>query len=186
MARQRKGHERKPVGGECRQSPFLPLFRHGFNGRGGAGKGCNPQKRTKDRVKNPAKNPDRVVPSKGGAGVVPGNPGNSGGKKGRSGRPPDEFRDRMQAAASEDAAADYLDRCLAGEFGPKVFLQALAYATDRGYGRPTQPVEHAGKDGAPIDVRVTRIIVRPGDPYPVETGRRVTTTTTHLDTTTDD
>jgi hypothetical protein len=111
-------------------------------------------------TKKPTKKPRKGVLS---PHLVPGNPGNSGGKKGRSGRPPDEFRDRLRAMASADDVEAYLSRCLHGEFGPKFFLSALTYASDRGYGKPKQPLEHAGEDGGPIAVKVTRTIVRPGD-----------------------
>lgn len=67
-----------------------------------------------------------------------GNPGNKGG------RPPNEFRDRMAALTTRDDVEAYLERCLKGEFGPKFFLSALSHATDRGYGKAAQPLQHSG------------------------------------------
>lgn len=108
-------------------------------------------------TKNPAKNPKSkgALPPH----LEPGNPGNSGGKKGRSGRPPNEFRERMQELASQKNVEDYLRKCLRGEFGPKFHLSALQYATDRGYGKAAQPIE--GPDGGPVEVTVTRRVVKP-------------------------
>ena len=64
-----------------------------------------------------------------------GNPGNGGG------RPTNEFKERMhQLVCSEDVDA-YLKRCLKGEFGPRFFLTALEFATERAYGRATAFVE---------------------------------------------
>lgn len=84
-------------------------------------------------------------------------PGNTPGP----GRPPNEFRDRMRSLTSRDDVEAYLERCINGEFGPKFFLDALRYTSDRGYGKPTQAVELTGAEGGPLDVTVTRRIVRP-------------------------
>lgn len=89
--------------------------------------------------KNTAKNtaPAKRRPTKNGGELKVGNPGNRGG----TGRPPNEFKERMQALASQKNVEDYLRKCIRGEFGPKFFLQALQYTTDRGYGKAMQPVE---------------------------------------------
>jgi hypothetical protein len=85
----------------------------------------------------------------GGALNAGGTPGNRGG-----GRPPDEFKRRMAEMASSDAALSYLEECLTGTHGPEVALRAQQYAADRGYGKPSQPVEHTGKDGEPLRVEI--------------------------------
>jgi hypothetical protein len=86
-----------------------------------------------------------------------------GSKKGNTpgtGRPPNEFKERMQGLASQKNVEDYLKKCLRGDFGPKFHLSALQYATDRGYGKAAQPLEHSTPDG-PLDVSVTYTIVDP-------------------------
>jgi hypothetical protein len=90
-------------------------------------------------AKNPEENPGRGRLAN--TGRAPGNPGNSGGKKGRSGRPPNEFREAMRELTNRAKARKYLEQCIDGKFGPKFFLAALHYATDHGYGRPTQTVD---------------------------------------------
>lgn len=96
---------------------------------------------------NPVENPVEVETQ----------PGRNGGKlrkggtnRGGTGRPPNEFKERMQGLATGAKVEAYLKRCLAGDFGPKFFLQALTYVSDRGYGRPSQSVEVTGADGAPL------------------------------------
>lgn len=99
--------------------------------------------------KNPAENPaaEGGLPGH----LRPGNPGNSGGKKGRSGRPANEFKERMQSLANRGKAKVYLQRCIDGEFGPKFHLAAMAFAADRGYGRPNQGIEVTTYDFNPDD-----------------------------------
>lgn len=74
-----------------------------------------------------------------------------GPKPGTGGRPPNEFKDHMQALASGADVDAYLRKCLAGDFGPKFFLSALAYATDRGYGKAPQSVDVTAYDFNPDD-----------------------------------
>jgi hypothetical protein len=57
------------------------------------------------------------------------------GHQGGGGRPPDEFRRRMAEIASSDEAFAFLEACARGDFGPKFALAALAYASERGYGK---------------------------------------------------
>jgi hypothetical protein len=73
-----------------------------------------------------------------------------GPKPGTGGRPPIEFRDRMREMASRDDVQSYLEKCIAGEFGPVFYFKALEYASDRGYGKSTQAVELTGAEGAPL------------------------------------
>lgn len=61
------------------------------------------------------------------------------------GRPPNEFKAAMRALADREDIRAYTERCLKGEFGPKFHMHALAYVTDRGYGKAAQPV--VGADG---------------------------------------
>jgi hypothetical protein len=72
-------------------------------------------------------------------------PGNTGGKKGRSGRKPDEFKALCRQLASRDkqfaVAKTILDN--PAEY-PSLWLGALKWATEHGYGRPTATIEHQG------------------------------------------
>lgn len=77
-----------------------------------------------------------------------------GPKPGSGGRPPDEFKARMQGLASNESVEGYLTRCLNGEFGPKFFLGALGYVTDRGYGKAAQPI--SGSAGEPLEIILRR------------------------------
>lgn len=94
--------------------------------------------------------PQKIPQPHGGAllsGGVPGNRGGSGG-----GRPPDEFKARMRELATTAEAEAYFGRCMAGEFGPKFYLAALAHATDRGYGKAAQPI--VGDAEQPVEIVV--------------------------------
>ena len=62
-----------------------------------------------------------------------------------AGRPPDEWRDRLRAMASRDEVLEHVSAVLLAGPDHPYFDRALQYATDHGYGRPTQPVEHSGK-----------------------------------------
>lgn len=93
--------------------------------------------------------PALVPQAHGGALLSGGKPGNRGG-----GRPPDEFNRRMRELASSEAALAYLEECLTGVHGPKAHASAMAFAAERGYGKVPQALEHTGKDGAPLVVRI--------------------------------
>ena len=101
--------------------------------------------------KTPSETPTMV--GKNGGTLKVGNPGNKGG----SGRPADEFKRRMAAIASSDAALKYLDECVKGKHGPKAAVSAHKHATERGYGKELQPI--GGEDGGPIEMVVTRKVV---------------------------
>lgn len=60
----------------------------------------------------------------------------------------------MAAMASSDLALSYLEECLTGVHGPKVALRAQQYAAERGYGKVPQGLEHTGKDGDALVVRI--------------------------------
>lgn len=89
---------------------------------------------------NPRQKPRSTIPGRNGGTLR-----NGGTNKGGTGRPPNEFKERMRALVSREDVEAYTERCLSGEFGPKFHLAALAYATDRGYGKAAQPL--VGEDG---------------------------------------
>jgi hypothetical protein len=51
----------------------------------------------------------------------------------------------MQGMVNADAATRFLQRCLQGDEGARVFIEALKYATDRAYGKAQQHVDLSGK-----------------------------------------
>lgn len=110
----------------------------------------SPQRRAK------AKPPESATPAPGrrpanGGWLNIGNPGNKGG-----GRTPDAFKQRMAELADYAARGDYIERCLAGEFGPDAFLKAQAFVSERGYGKVPQVTKLEGDESKPLVVRVVR------------------------------
>ena len=97
--------------------------------------------------------PEKVEQPHGGALNSGGTPGNKGG-----GRPPQEFRERMRQLISRDDVEAYFEECLTGKHGPKIHVAALAYASDRGYGKAAQPI--VGEDGGPVRTTVTLRMVK--------------------------
>lgn len=74
-------------------------------------------------------------------------PGNTGGKKGRSGRKPNNFIEWCKAVtADETVQAVNLARAKAGD------VKVLTLAANYAHGKPTERIEHTGKDGGPIQV----------------------------------
>ncbi len=60
-----------------------------------------------------------------------------------AGRPPNEFKAQLAALASREETIRALAAILEDPNHPH-FIQALKFAADRGYGRPTQPVSVEG------------------------------------------
>lgn len=61
-----------------------------------------------------------------------------------SGRKPDEFKEMCRRLASGEATAKRVMKILGDENHPQ-FMAALKWATEQGYGKATQSVEHSGK-----------------------------------------
>jgi hypothetical protein len=109
--------------------------------------------------KNSAENSAR--PARGADGRLRrGNPGNSGGKPGRSGRKPDAFKAMCRGLASHADTLRAVRAILKDALHPQ-FMAALKWATENGYGRPLQAVEHSGPDGGPIAQTVAVRFVKP-------------------------
>lgn len=83
----------------------------------------------------PKRTPDRIGP-KGGM-LMTGNPGNKGG-----GRTPDEFKAMCRELASADAVKKRVATILKNP-KHKHFVAALKWASEHGYGKPTQPLDVA-------------------------------------------
>ncbi len=69
----------------------------------------------------------------------------NGPPKGSGGRPRDEWQAKLRELASRDDVLAHVETVLA--IGPEhpYFDRALQYATDHGYGKPKQEIEHGGK-----------------------------------------
>lgn len=66
-----------------------------------------------------------------------------------AGRPPDAFREMCREIASIGGQALLAHRVLQNPKHP-AFRDALRWATEHGYGKPTEKHELTGKDGAPL------------------------------------
>lgn len=81
----------------------------------------------------------RRVPAHGKGELNVGNPGNKGG----TGRPPDAFRAMCAALASSDDVEKNVRLILTKPDHP-LYLGALKWASEHGYGKPMQPVQVGG------------------------------------------
>lgn len=107
--------------------------------------------------KTPAKTPvAKVKQPHGGAILQGGNPGNSGG-----GRPPDEFKAMCrQLASSTEVYARVKDILQQPLLYPSLYIGALKWASEHGYGKPKEHIEHTGeiKHGVVILPAVTTVV----------------------------
>lgn len=78
-----------------------------------------------------------------------------------TGRPPDEFKAKMRELASRKEALRFLAECVDGHHGPQAAIRAHQHLTERGYGKV--PQEITGADGGPVQITVTRRVVRADD-----------------------
>lgn len=105
---------------------------------------AGPQREKRSRV-SAAKTARKYATSPvNGAQIPLGNhPGNTGGKPGRSGRKPDAFRELCRQLASGETTIQQVEAILQDRNHP-AFLGAVKWATEHGYGKPTEHVEHSG------------------------------------------
>lgn len=95
----------------------------------------------------PRPQPRTLVPQKHGGALKPGGDGVSGG------RPPDAFKAMCRTLASSADVARNVEKILASpERYPTLYIGALKWASEHGYGKPTEHVEVTGKDGGPVQV----------------------------------
>lgn len=80
-----------------------------------------------------------MVPQPHGGALRFGNPGN----KGSNGRPPDAFRQLCRELASGEKTIESVIKILDNPDHPQ-FVAALRWATEHGYGKPAQTLEHSG------------------------------------------
>jgi hypothetical protein len=69
-----------------------------------------------------------------------------------AGRPPDAFKALCQEMATRDETLAAVRAILADRTHPQ-FMAALKWASENGYGRPTQALEVTGKGGGPVETR---------------------------------
>lgn len=94
----------------------------------------------KQASKTPNHSPRRIGKT-GAANLLTGNPGNSGG-----GRPPDEFKAMCRQLASRAKTFEVAERILDNpEVYPSLYTGALKWATEQGYGKPKEHIEHTGE-----------------------------------------
>jgi len=88
------------------------------------------------------------MPQPNGRGVLIAGAGN-GPKKGapNAGRPPDQWKAALRALADRQEVLDHIDTALKAGPADPFFEKALDYATDHGYGKATQPVQHDATQG---------------------------------------
>ena len=82
-------------------------------------------------------------PGKYGGRLRTGNPGGGGG------RPRDAFKQLCRELASGEQTVENV-RAILGDPKHQLFLGALKWATEHGYGKATEKVELSGADGGPI------------------------------------
>jgi hypothetical protein len=80
-----------------------------------------------------------------------GNPGNKGG----TGRPPNEFKELCRQLASSAKTIEQVQKILMSPKHP-LFMGALKWASEHGYGKPNQSLEIAGDAARPLTIRVVK------------------------------
>ena len=83
------------------------------------------------------------IPGKNGGTLIAG--AGNGPPKGSGGRPRDEWQAKLREMASSNEVLAHVTAVL--QAGPEhpYFDRALQYATDHGYGKPKQEIEHGGR-----------------------------------------
>jgi hypothetical protein len=71
-----------------------------------------------------------------------------------TGRPPDAFKAMCQRLASSEDVRKSVAEILQDSTSP-LFVGALKWATENGYGKPKESIEHSGPDGGAIQHSVT-------------------------------
>jgi hypothetical protein len=117
-------------------------------------KAARAAERARTRVPQPA---PLETPKHGHGKLRRGNPGNRGG-----GREPEAHRDWCREMISDPAAEQEVRAILLDRNHP-AYAAMWREVAARGYGKPTQTVEHTGAGGEPIEITVTRRIIRPAD-----------------------
>lgn len=99
-----------------------------------------PGKQLEETASESATNLPEKIPQENGRGALyaGGVPGNKGG-----GRTPDAFKAEMRKLVSHSARLKHLKSVLSNPDHPQ-FLAAYKFATEQGYGKPKETVEHSG------------------------------------------
>lgn len=93
------------------------------------------------RRKTTKKSTIRKIPQPGGRGAL--NSGGTPGNKGGTGRPPDQFKELCRELATAENTIKSIRAILKSRKDPQ-FMAALRWASEHGYGKPAQPLEHSG------------------------------------------
>lgn len=72
-----------------------------------------------------------------------------------SGRPPDEFKELCRSLATREETIAAVEAILADPTHG-AFIGALKWASEHGYGKPTQPLEHGVTAGLADAIRAAR------------------------------
>lgn len=83
-----------------------------------------------------------------------------GGKNKGAGRPTNEFRASLRQLLDLPKVKAAAKKILTNPDHPQ-FATLYAKIMNQAHGNPTQPVEHSGNEGGPIEVRVTHKVVDP-------------------------
>ena len=105
-----------------------------------AGNGVKPRKKP---VQKPVA---RIISPNGGAKLTPGNPGNRGGAKGKSGRLPHEYVELCRDLVTSSKALAGVEAILNNSNHPH-FVAMYRHLSERGYGKPAQPLTGEGGQG---------------------------------------
>lgn len=79
-----------------------------------------------------------------------------------AGRPRDEWKAWLRSLVDSDGSRAAIETILTDPSHP-AYGRILAWADERGYGKEKESVEVSGAGGGPLQVVVTRKVVRPDD-----------------------
>lgn len=80
-----------------------------------------------------------------------------------NGRPDNKLVRTLARAHTEDAMMALVEICNDKSAPPAARVSAAGHILDRGYGKPTQALEHMGADGGPLPATITVTFVTPPD-----------------------
>lgn len=78
------------------------------------------------------------------------------------GRPRDEWKAWLRSLIDSPESRAAIEAVACDPNHP-AYARVLQWAAERGYGKETETYEHSGPGGGPLEIRVTRKVIRPGD-----------------------
>jgi hypothetical protein len=103
---------------------------------------------SKSSAKSSGRKKREPIPQPHGGAIIP---GAGGGPQPGAGRPTDEFKAMCRELVTRDATWKAVQAILKDPEHSH-YMSALKWASEHGYGKPTETVEVTGKDGGPIQV----------------------------------